>query len=230
MTSSPNRSSTGNSSPEHRPQTPPRVEVALSDGNTLMLSALSDIFERDTRFSLVSTTNTAESFLQIALTVPSSVAVIDWNLPTLGAEKIIRILRQQDTSVRTIVCTHGRSKDIPKRAMAAGAAGFFSHEESAERLLDVVIDVSNGKMVFPYLDVRELHDPLQSLTRMERALLGSLSLGRTNKELAADHSISINTVKFHLRNLFEKLSVNNRAQAIAFYYSSNNRELIDAGN
>ena len=229
MTSSSYRSLTDKPSQENRIQGHPSVEVALSDGNTLMLSALSDIFERDTRFSLISTTNTAEAFLQTVLTVPSRVAVIDWNLPTLGAEKLIRILRQQDTSVRTIVCTHGRSEDIPKRALAAGAAGFFSHEESAERLLDVVIEVSNGKMVFPYIDVRELHDPLQSLTRMERALLASLSLGRTNKELAVHHSISINTVKFHLRNLFEKLSVNNRAQAIAFYYSSDNRELIDSG-
>ena len=76
-------------------------------------------------------------------------------------------------------------------------------------------------MVFPFLDVRQLRkDPMNLLTRRERILLTSLAQGRTNKELAADLGISVNTVKFHLRNLFEKLSVNNRAQAIAFYYSS----------
>ena len=205
-----------------------KVDVSLADGNALMLSALSEIFDRDSRFSLVSTTNTAESFLQTVLTLPTSVAILDWSLPSLGAEKLIRLLRDQDCPVRVIVCTHGQSSDIPKRAMAAGAAGFFSHTESADQLLEAVIEVASGKMMFPYLDVRELHDPLQSLTRTERALLTSLSIGRTNKELASDHGITINTVKFHLRNLYEKLSVNNRAQAIAFYYSSSNRGLIES--
>ena len=207
-----------------------KVDVSLADGNALMLSALSEIIDRDSRFSLVSTTNTAESFLQTVLTLPTSVAILDWSLPSLGAEKLIRLLRDQDCPVRVIVCTHGQSSDIPKRAMAAGAAGFFSHADSADQLLDAVIEVASGKMMFPYLDVRELHDPLQSLTRTERALLTSLSIGRTNKELASDHGITINTVKFHLRNLYEKLSVNNRAQAIAFYYSSSNRGLIESSD
>ena len=197
-----------------------QIELSLADGNPLMLSALSEIFERDERFSLVSTTATAESFLQAALMVPSAVAVIDWGLPTLGAEKVIQILREQEASIRVVACSHGDTVDIPKRAMAAGAAGFFSHNESPEKLLEGVIEVAEGKMVFPYLDVRDLHDPLQSLTKTEKNLLGSLALGRTNKELALDHNVTINTVKFHLRNMYEKLSVNNRAQAIAYYYSS----------
>lgn len=196
------------------------VDVALADGNALMLGALAEIFERDGRFSLVSTTRSAEAFLQTAVTAPTSVAVVDWSLPALGAEKLIRILREQGSAVRVVVCSHGETADIPKRAMAAGAAGFFSHSEPPERLLAGTLDVAAGKMVFPYLDVRDLHDPLGSLTRTERALLDSLALGRTNKELATDHGIAVNTVKFHLRNLYEKLSVRNRAQAIAFYYSS----------
>jgi len=50
--------------------------------------------------------------------------------------------------------------------------------------------------------------------------LEALSKGLTNRELAAELDISINTVKFHLSNLFDKLEVKNRAAAIAFYYSS----------
>jgi two-component system nitrate/nitrite response regulator NarP len=83
------------------------------------------------------------------------------------------------------------------------------------------MDVAQGKMVFPFLDVRELQqDPIQQLSRSERVMLEALSKGLTNRELAKELDISINTVKFHLSNLFEKLSVRNRAQAIAFYYSS----------
>lgn len=199
------------------------IDVALADSNALMLSALAEIIDKDVRFSLMSTTSSAESFLQTALTVPCTTAVIDWNIPTLGAESLLHILREQQCSTRVIICSHGSSSDIPKRAMAAGAAGFFSHSDPSDKLLQCVLDVASGKMVFPYLDVRELHDPLQSLTRMEQAILLSLASGRTNKQLSADHAISINTVKFHLRNVYDKLAVNNRAQAIAFYYSSAHR-------
>ena len=76
-------------------------------------------------------------------------------------------------------------------------------------------------MVFPFLDIRQLeNDPIQRLSRKERAMLEALSKGLTNRELASEFSISINTVKFHLSNLFDKLSVRNRAQAIAYYYSN----------
>ena len=76
-------------------------------------------------------------------------------------------------------------------------------------------------MVFPFLDIRDLqNDPIQQLSRRERMILEALSKGMTNRELSAEFDISINTVKFHLSNLFDKLSVRNRAQAIAFYYSS----------
>ncbi len=206
----------------HRRDRSLKIEISIGEGNALLLSALAGLFEKDERFSLMSSGSSAESFLQMALTVPSHVGIIDWSLPSIGAEKLIRILREQNSPMRVIVCTHGESMDLPKRAMACGAAGFFSHSDPPQKLLETALEVADGKMIFPYLDVRELHDPLQSLTKAERALLASLSLGRTNAELSTDHGISINTVKFHLRNLYDKLSVKNRSQAIAFYYSSNN--------
>lgn len=197
------------------------VELALADSNPLMLSALSEFFERDDRFSLVATASTAEGFLEVVLRVPVAVGVIDWTLPMLGGERLIEVLRAQVSAPKVVVYSHGDSPDIPSRAMAAGAAGFCSRSEPPERLLDIIAEVAGGRMVFPFLDVRQLRrDPMNTLTRRERILLTSLAQGRTNKELAADLGISVNTVKFHMRNLFEKLAVTNRAQAIAFYYSS----------
>lgn len=199
-----------------------KIEISLGGANALLLSAIAELFEQDKRFSVMSSTSTAEAFLQNALTVPSVVGVVDWSLPTLGAERLVKILREQESPMRVIVCTHSDSTDLPKRAMACGAAGFFSHNDSPEQLLETALEVAAGRMIFPYLDVRDLHDPLQSLTKSERTLLSALSLGRTNAQLAEDHEISINTVKFHLRNLYDKLQVNSRAQAIAYYYSTIN--------
>ena len=60
------------------------VTVMLADSNPLMLTAMSEIFERDARFSLVATAATAEGFLGMMMRMPVQLGVIDWNLPALG--------------------------------------------------------------------------------------------------------------------------------------------------
>ncbi len=201
-------------------ETAPQISVMLADSNPLVLSAMSAFFERDPRFSLIATTATAEGFLGTVVRVPAQIGVIDWNLPILGGARLIEVLREQETPPRVVVYAD-QGSDVHRAAMSAGAAGFVPRSGPVETLLDTCAEVAAGKMVFPFLDVRELQkDPIHALSRRERVLLESLSKGLTNRELSRELGISINTVKFHLSNLFEKLSVRNRTQAIAFYYSS----------
>ena len=196
------------------------VTLMLADGNPLMLTALSEIFEKDRRFSLVATAATAEGFLGMVMRMPVQVGVIDWNLPALGGARLIDVLRAQGNAPRLVVYAED-SGDIPRKAMAAGAAGFVSRSDPVERLVDTCAAVAKGQMVFPFLDVRGLkQDPIDALSPRERTLLEALSKGLTNRELSKELEISENTVKFHLSNLFEKLSVKNRAQAIAFFYAN----------
>lgn len=195
--------------------------VIVADPNTIMLQALSELFERDRRFSLVATSKTAEGFLESCLRVPVDIGIIDWTIPQLGAERLLSILRDRPDAPRVIVYSGSADPDVPRRAMAAGAAAFLSRDAPEQQLLDVAATVAAGRMVFPFMDVRSLkRDPRDSLTEREKTLLAALAKGRTNTELAAELDISINTVKFHLRNLYEKLGLNNRSQAIAFYYAN----------
>jgi two-component system nitrate/nitrite response regulator NarP len=199
---------------------PGRIPVLLADSNPLVLSAMSEIFDRDRRFSLVATSGTAEGFLGTAMRLAVKVGVIDWNLPVLGGAKLIEVLREQANAPRLVVYGEDTG-DLPRLAMTAGAAGFVPRSAPVEGLLDTCAEVAGGKMVFPFLDVRQLaQDPIQSLSRKERMILDALSKGLTNRELSRELGISTNTVKFHLSNLYDKLSVKNRAQAIAFYYGS----------
>lgn len=196
------------------------IEIMLADANPLVLSALSEIITADPRFSLVATAATAEGFLATVMRVPVQVGIIDWNLPALGGAKLIEVLRDQVDAPRIVVYAED-SGGLPRLAMTAGAAAYAPRSSDAATLLETCFDVSQGKMVFPYLDVRELQsDPIHQLSRKERAMLIALSKGLTNRELSAELGITINTVKFHLSNLYDKLAVKNRAQAIAFYYSS----------
>ncbi len=196
------------------------VDIMIADSNTLVLSALSEIIDRDPRFSLVATSATAEGFLGTVMRVPVQIGIINWNLPSLGGAKLIEVLRDQQNAPRIVVYAE-ETGDLPRLAMSAGAAAFAPRSAAAEQLLETCLDVVAGKMVFPFMDVRQLQsDPIHQLSRKERLILETLSKGLTNRELAKQLSISTNTVKFHLSNLYDKLSVKNRAQAIAFYYSS----------
>jgi two-component system nitrate/nitrite response regulator NarP len=198
-----------------------KVEIMLGDSNPLVLSAMSEVFERDQRFSLVATTATAEGFLGMAMRVTINVGVIDWNIPALGAEKLTEVLRSQEKAPRIVIYGHDHDPSAPRRAMSIGAAAFVSRSAPTETLVQTCLEVADGKMVFPFLDVRDLRsDPISTLSRKERAILEALSEGLTNKQLSNRLGISTNTVKFHLSNIFDKLSVKNRAQAIAFFYAN----------
>ena len=147
------------------------ISIMLADANPLVLSAMAEIFERDSRFSVVATTNTAEGFLGTAIRVPVDVGVIDWHLPVLGGAKLIEVLRDQPNAPRLVVYGEA-SGDLPRMAMSAGAAGFAPRSSDVTKLLDIWRDVAEGKMVFPFIDVRGLqHDPIERLSRKERAIL-----------------------------------------------------------
>ncbi|MGV6849257.1 MAG: response regulator transcription factor [Marinibacterium sp.] len=204
------------------------ITIVLADSNPLVLSAMSELIDRDPRFSLVATAASAEGFLATVMRVPVDVGVIDWNLPALGGARLIEVLRDNTAAPRLVV--YGQETgDLPRLAMSAGAAGFSPRSADAAALLDTCIAVAGGRMVFPYIDVRDLQqDPFQTLSRRERTMLEALSKGLSNRELSKELGISTNTVKFHLSNLYEKLAVRNRAQAIAFYYAA--RQPGEAGS
>ena len=197
------------------------IDIALADGNPLMLAALSDFIDRDKGFSLVATAASAEGFLSAVTRVPVVVGLIDWTLPVMGGERLLDTLRLRPSPPRMIVYGAPEEPEVLRRAMAAGAAGFSPRHQSPEQLLVMARAVAQGQMMFPFVDVRELNrDPAAALTLRERTLLAALARGLDNKSLARELDISVNTVKFHLRNLYEKLNLTSRAQAIAFYYSS----------
>ena len=197
------------------------VTVALANSNPLVLSAMSEIFDRDSRFSLVTTTATAEGFLGAVMRISLNVGVIDWQLPVLGGQKLVEVLRGEPAAPRLVIYGDESYGDLPRLAMVAGAAGFVGQNTPVDKLLGTCLGVASGQLVFPFLDVRALQaDPMLQLTKRERSLLEGLAKGLTNHELAHDFSISDNTVKFHLGNLFEKLGVANWTKAIALYYAT----------
>ena len=194
------------------------ILIGIADKSPLMQAALKQLFSEDDRFQIVGSSANSETFLKMVEDVPMDVAVVGWVIPPGDARFILDHLKPRSDSPRVIVYTGLESDTVPLHVMAHGGAAYVSKNEHPQYLLDTTVQVARGRMVFPYLDVSLINaNPLTTLTKRELEILSSLAAGRTNKEIAAEKGVSSNTVKYHIRNLFEKLSVSNRGQAIALY-------------
>ena len=197
------------------------IDVIMAEKNPLLQSSLLKLFAGDERFNVVGLAGDGERFLGAVARLRCDVGVIGWDMPVIDGRGILQSLRGQANAPRILVYTGSTNPDVPRTAMALGAAAFCSKNEPPGLLLDTVQAVAQGRMVFPFIDVSRLvSDPLGALTPRERELLVSLSSGMTNQQMAERAGISLNTVKFHLKNLYEKLGVGNRAQAVTFYMKS----------
>jgi two-component system nitrate/nitrite response regulator NarP len=195
-----------------------KIDVAIADKSPLILAGLDKLLSEDLRFQLVLKVTDGEEFLEAARQQKFTLAVIGWQLPTVHARDVLRALSRQVSAPKIVVYSGTNDPAAPAETLQLGGAGFVSKRAPPERLLDVLSAVAAGDMVFPFVDIRKMRsDPLENLTLRERSLLSALGSGHTNSQLAKDFGVSINTIKFHLRNLFEKLDVRNRAQAIALF-------------
>jgi len=203
------------------PQAQKLIKVGIADKSPLMRAALKQLFSEDARFQIVSTSENSQTFLKMVESIAMDVAVIGWVIAPGDARFILDHLQPRKDAPRVVVYTGLESETVPVHVMAHGGAAYVSKNEQPEYLLDTTVQVAKGRMVFPYLDVTLINaNPLTTLTKRELEILSSLAAGHTNKEIAAEKGVSTNTVKYHIRNLFDKLSVNNRGQAIALYLKS----------
>ena len=194
------------------------VKLVIADKSPLVRAGLSALFSGDERFSLVEVLSDGRDFLDAVTRSTFDIGVIGWDMPTVHGRNILRTLKELEDAPRIVVYTGNTAPDVPRQVIQLGGAGFCPKGEPPERTLDTVILVSKGRMVFPFIDLtRRETDPFDMLTARERELLVGLAEGWTNTEVARNLEISLNTVKFHLKNLYGKLGVNNRAQAVAWF-------------
>jgi len=194
------------------------IRVGVADKSPLVQAALTHLLTEDPRFDLINVYADGESFLQATDLCDMQVAITGWVISPGDGKYILDQLRSRTDAPRIVIYTGAEGASVAAQVMAHGGAAFVSKSEQPDVLLDTVAQVAEGRMVFPFLDVRQIHQsPLTTLTRRELEVLSALAAGQTNKQIAAAQNVSPNTIKFHIKNLFEKLAVNNRSQAIALY-------------
>ena len=191
------------------------LNIVIADKNSLLLRGLTEMLKQDERFDIRATATDGELFLKLLERVSIDVGIIGWKMPFADGRQVLTKLRERESSVRVVVYS---GADVARQVRSLGGAGFYSKAKPPEGLIDVITQVGQGNSVFPYEQDEAKTDPLlASLTSRELEILEILSQGHSNRTIASKFEISTNTVKFHLKNLYEKVQVDNRTQAVAFY-------------
>ena len=202
-----------------------KIEVTIADQNPVVRSGLEALVQRDGRFSVCGVHATGEALIEALKTKPVEIAIVGWTLPDMTGGNVLTRLKQEKWRTRVVIYTGERSSEVLRQAIKGGAWGFVSKTEEPQVLLEAVVSVARGRLSLPYVDIDLLnHDPLEGLTARERELLAALANGWTNLQIAARTGISRNTVKYHLKNLYDKLGVSNRALAVALHVSVNRND------
>ncbi|HRY07427.1 MAG TPA: response regulator transcription factor [Hyphomicrobiaceae bacterium] len=198
-----------------------RPSVVIADRNPVVRAGLQDFLSKDGRYNVEPAVDTGNAFLEISQARPHCVGVVGWTLPDMTALDLLEVIKRRQLGARVIIYANDDSAETLRQAVRAGAWGFISKNEDPTALLETIATVARGRLCLPYIDIERLtSDPIDLLTKREKELLGALAQGWTNLQIGSRFGISGNTVKYHLKNLYDKLGVKNRAMAVALYMSS----------
>lgn len=143
------------------------------------------------------------------------IVLMDLRLPDLSGVEAIMAIRAEFQEARMIVVTtYDRDEDI-YRAMQSGAQSYLLKDMSTQEIVENVRAVYNGKHPLPAIVANRLATRLKrpDLNQREMEILQMLVKGRSNKEIGASLFLAEDTVKFHLKSLYSKLSVQSRSEA-----------------
>jgi NarL family two-component system response regulator LiaR len=187
----------------------------LRSGITFSLSAYKDL-------ELVGEAHSGEDALQLCGETQPDVALVDMRMDGMDGVQTTRAIRKQYPQVQVLILTNFYNKELVQRAMQAGAVGYLVKGVSASDLAEAIRVAHTGQTILSQKAAKiliqpdELPDELgHDLTERELEVLALLAKGLSNAEIAKRLSISVSTVKHHVRAILLKLDAANRAESVA---------------
>ncbi len=208
-----------------------RVRILLVDDHGLFRAGLASLLTSQDDFEVVGEASNGQEGLELVRDLLPDVILMDVSMPVMDGLEATRRIKAELPYVRIIMLSISDSEPNLFEAVKAGAQGYLLKNIDARALYGALRGVAQGEapisrlMAARLLDEFGRHarqngtaapDPRADLSPREKQVLEQVALGKSNKEIAASLAIAENTVKNHLKNILDKLHLENRVQAATF--------------
>lgn len=206
------------------------IRIVILDDHELVRKGLRALLDQDPGLLVVGEAGTFAHALSIIRRLHPQLVLLDMKLPDISGIAACRQLLAEMPQLRVLVLTSYAEETTVASAIRSGAHGYLLKDVKPDDLTRAIRTVAGGR---GYLDPRITQQTFQwiragagsgggahglgQLSPQERLIMPLLAQGRTNKEIAAQLGLSDKTIKNYLANIYDKLGVNRRTEAVAWY-------------
>jgi two-component system nitrate/nitrite response regulator NarL len=200
-----------------------RIRVLVADDHPLYREAVVRAVRARPEFELIGQAEDGREALGAIREEAPDVAVLDVEMPSMGGVDVVRAVNRDALGTRIVLLSAHLESDTVYAAVQAGVRAYLSKAWPAERICDALLAVARGDVILPNEVQAGLAAAIRNnaagaqihLTPRERDVLAGLVRGQSAPAIGADLHVSTATVKTHLKTLYEKLGVSDRAAAVA---------------
>jgi len=206
------------------------IRVFLAEDHVVTRLGLRTLLQGREHLEVVGETGTVAATIVALDEVHPDVVLLDVRLTDGLGYEVCRHIRGRNLETRTLILTSFADDETIFNSIAAGADGYLLKEIDGDHLVQAIESVAEGKSILDPavtrrvlarvregVPPREIDSKLALLSPQERRVLALVAEGKTNKEIAAEMALSDKTVKNYLANALEKLQMNRRSQAAAYF-------------
>lgn len=198
-----------------KPAIPTRIRILLVDDHMVIRMGLMTAASDAADMEVVADVDNGQEAVEAFRKHRPDIVVLDLRMHGMSGLDTLRALREEFKGVRVLVFSNYAKGEEIYRMMKAGAAGFVLKEMPLDRLLEAIRVVHRGEQYMPpEVAVRVGERMLAQLSPRELEVLQLLGRGFSNKEIGAHLGVVEGTVKIHVANIFGKLGVSDRTQAL----------------
>jgi len=199
------------------------ITVAIVEDIREIKEGLEILIDSDEGFTCIKTFSSGEEAVKGLPGLCPDVVLMDINLPGINGIDAVRRLKGQCPDTQFIMSTVYEDDENIFESLKAGASGYLLKKTAPSKILESITEVFHGgspmnsqiaRKVIASFQQKKTIDETEILTNREKEILKLLSKGLRYKEIAADLHISMDTVRSHTRNIYEKLQVQSRTEAI----------------
>lgn len=199
------------------------IKVAIVEDDAGVREGLVGLINGTRNFSCVGAHANAEVALKRIPEAWPDVVLMDINLPNMSGMECVSKLKELRPALQVIMLTvYGDNEQIFE-SLTRGASGYLLKKTTPAKILEAIADVHSGgspmsntiaRRVVQHFQKRAPSNNTETLTKREHEILVFLAKGQQYKEIADGLSISLETVRVHIRHIYEKLQVHSRTEAV----------------